>query len=241
MTSRERSRFRACSCTSGAEFGFPSHTRTSSRRYDARLVGQPPALQGDSDGRHRHPRPRDVLLARACDDRSERRRRVLSRLFGWDVNEQPMGPTETYSMFKIRNRPVGAASTLRAEQRDHGVPPHWDSYVAVASADDAVTRAQGLGATVLAPPFDVMDAGRMAVLQDPTGATFMMWQAGKHQGAGCAQRAGRALLDGARDARHQDAPRSSTRSCSGGRRRSAVQERRWSIRSSSARDVRASA
>ena len=51
------------------------------------------------------------------------------------------------------------------------------------NADDAVKRAQALGAKVLAPPFDVMDAGRMAVLQDPTGATFCVWQAGKHAGA----------------------------------------------------------
>jgi hypothetical protein len=64
------------------------------------------------------------------------------------------------------------------------VPPHWGSYVAVANADEAAKRATALGGKVLAPAFDVMDAGRMAVLQDPTGATFMVWQAGKHQGAG---------------------------------------------------------
>jgi predicted enzyme related to lactoylglutathione lyase len=46
-----------------------------------------------------------------------------------------------------------------------------------------VKRATGLGAKVFAPPFDVMDAGRMAVLQDPTGAVFHVWQAGKHIGA----------------------------------------------------------
>ena len=44
-------------------------------------------------------------------------------------------------------------------------------------------KAQALGAKVFAPPFDVMDAGRMAVLQDPTGAVFQVWQPKKHIGA----------------------------------------------------------
>jgi uncharacterized protein len=104
-------------------------------------------------------------------------------LFGWDVDEQPIGPTETYAIFKLRGKNICAAYSMRAEERQQGVPPHWGSYVAVADADAAAKRAQELGAKVLAPAFDVMDAGRMAVLQDPTGGVFMVWQAKKHVGA----------------------------------------------------------
>jgi uncharacterized protein len=104
-------------------------------------------------------------------------------LFGWDLNEQPMGPGETYSMFQMRGREVAAAYTMRPEERQHGAPPHWNAYVSVTSADETTKRAQELGASVLAPPFDVMDAGRMAVLQDPTGAVFQVWQPRKHTGA----------------------------------------------------------
>ena len=104
-------------------------------------------------------------------------------LFGWDVNEQPIGPAEMYSMFQMRGKEIGAAYTLRAEERQHGAPPHWNAYVTVSSADDAVKRAQALGAKVFAPPFDVMDVGRMAVLQDPTGAMFQVWEPKKHIGA----------------------------------------------------------
>jgi uncharacterized protein len=104
-------------------------------------------------------------------------------LFGWDVNEQPIGPSETYSMFQMRAKEIGAACSLRPEERQHGVPPHWNSYVTVKNVDEAVKKAQGLGAKVCAPPFDVMDAGRMAVLQDPTGAVFQVWQPNKHIGA----------------------------------------------------------
>ena len=109
-------------------------------------------------------------------------------LFGWDVDDQPIGPTETYSMFKLRGKSVGAAYTKRAEEQ--GVPPHWGSYVSVADADATTKRAQELGAQVFAPPFDVMDAGRMAVLQDPTGAVFHVWQPNKHPGAQILQEPG---------------------------------------------------
>jgi len=104
-------------------------------------------------------------------------------LFGWSVNDQPMGPDEFYTMFEMRGRPVGAAYTMRPEERQHGAPPHWNSYVTVASADESTKRATELGGTVLAPPFDVMDVGRMAILQDPTGAVFEVWEPKKHIGA----------------------------------------------------------
>src|SRR5262245_51297285 len=104
-------------------------------------------------------------------------------LFGWGVNEQPIGPTDVYSMFTLRGLEVAAGYSMRPEERQHGVPPHWNSYITVKSADDSVKRAQELGGQVLAPPFDVMDAGRMSVLQDPTGAVFQVWQPKQHVGA----------------------------------------------------------
>src|SRR3954470_12668098 len=104
-------------------------------------------------------------------------------LFGWDVNEQPIGATEVYSMFQMRGKAVGAASTQQANEKQMGVPPHWNSYVTVADVDESAKKAASLGGTVLAPPFDVMDAGRMAVVQDPTGAVFQIWQANRSIGA----------------------------------------------------------
>ena len=104
-------------------------------------------------------------------------------LFGWDVNEQPIGPTEVYSMFQVRGKPVGAASTQQPQERQLGVPPHWNSYVTVANVDESAKKAESLGGKILMPPFDVMDAGRMAVVQDPTGAVFEIWQANRSIGA----------------------------------------------------------
>jgi predicted enzyme related to lactoylglutathione lyase len=64
-----------------------------------------------------------------------------------------------------------------------GVPPHWVSYVSVDNIDDVAEQAKLSGGTVLAGPMDVMGSGRMAMLQDPTGAVVALWQAGQHIGA----------------------------------------------------------
>jgi uncharacterized protein len=105
-------------------------------------------------------------------------------LFGWTVVDSPMGPDDFYSMFKLDGRDAGAAYTMRKEQRAQGVPPHWMLYISVPNADQSVSKAAQGGATVLAPAFDVMDIGRMAVIQDPTGAIFSLWQSNKHHGTG---------------------------------------------------------
>jgi predicted enzyme related to lactoylglutathione lyase len=69
-------------------------------------------------------------------------------------------------------------------QREAGAPPAWNSYITVESADDALARAKELGATVHAEAFDVMEAGRMGVVQDPQGAWFLVWEPKQHIGAG---------------------------------------------------------
>jgi predicted enzyme related to lactoylglutathione lyase len=107
-----------------------------------------------------------------------------SAILGWTANDFPMGPDEVYTMFLLSGRTAGAAYTMRAEERSQGVPPHWNLYVCVSSADDTVKKAGQLGAKILAPAFDVMEFGRMAVIQDPTGAVFLIWQPRQHAGVG---------------------------------------------------------
>src|SRR5205823_8815558 len=99
------------------------------------------------------------------------------KLFGWEANDMPMGPNGVYTIFKLGGRDAGAAYSLREEQRSAGVPPHWMLYVAVESADDSAKRAGKLGGKVVMDAFDVSDLGRMAVIQDPAGAMFSVWQA----------------------------------------------------------------
>lgn len=101
-------------------------------------------------------------------------------LFGWTFNEFPMGEQGMYCIFQKNGRDAAAMYQQGPEQQ--GIPPNWMSYVSVASADDAVAKAKSLGATAMMEPFDVYDFGRMAVLADPQGAVFSLWQAMKNIG-----------------------------------------------------------
>jgi predicted enzyme related to lactoylglutathione lyase len=111
-------------------------------------------------------------------------RAFYGALFGWEADDTPMGEGAVYSMMKVGDAHVAAISPQPEAQREAGAPPVWNSYVTVASADDAAARAAELGATVHAPPFDVFDAGRMAVIQDPQGAFFEVWEPRQNIGAG---------------------------------------------------------
>jgi predicted enzyme related to lactoylglutathione lyase len=59
----------------------------------------------------------------------------------------------------------------------------WNTYISVDSADETAAKVRDAGGAVLSEPFDVSDAGRMAVFADPEGAVFCVWQAGSHKGA----------------------------------------------------------
>ncbi len=100
-------------------------------------------------------------------------------LFGWEAKEQPMGPDDVYVMLTKGGKTVGALY----QDTKSGAPPHWNCYVAVASADDAAAKAKSLGGSVVAGPMDVFEAGRMAVISDPEGAMIAVWQPNLNKGA----------------------------------------------------------
>ncbi len=105
-------------------------------------------------------------------------------LFGWEFEDNPVGEGVVYSMATLGGRHVAAISPQPQQQREAGVPPLWNSYVTVTSADEALERAREFGASIHAPAFDVMDAGRMGVIQDPQGAFVMAWEPKANVGAG---------------------------------------------------------
>ena len=111
-------------------------------------------------------------------------KRFYTRLFGWSFEDRPISDGESYTIFDVGGKSVAALYAQMADQRAAGIPPQWMSYVAVESADRSAARASELGGTVLAPAFDVMEAGRMAVIQDPTGGVLGVWEARKFPGAG---------------------------------------------------------
>jgi uncharacterized protein len=107
-----------------------------------------------------------------------------SKLFNWTPNDQPMGPGQFYTMLEKNGKHAAALYGMDDQQKQRGIPPHWNLYVTVKSADEAAAKAKSLGAQLLMEPFDVMDVGRMAIIQDPTGANIMIWEPRKHIGTG---------------------------------------------------------
>ncbi len=105
-------------------------------------------------------------------------------IFAWELDDMPIGDGSVYTMLRVRDKHVAALYEQPKEEVQRGVPPHWTVYIAVESADEVAGRVVAAGGKVHAPPFDVLDVGRMAVIQDSTGGIFAIWQPRKHQGAG---------------------------------------------------------
>ena len=102
-------------------------------------------------------------------------------LFGWRFEDNPMGEGAVYTMAKQGDKTVAALFKMGGDMK--GVPVHWGSYVTVNDVDATTKKVVPAGGKVVKEPFDVMDVGRMSVVQDPTGATLCLWQAKKHKGA----------------------------------------------------------
>ena len=102
------------------------------------------------------------------------------RLFGWEVEDaMPPGADGHYFIGRIRGGDVAAIASQTPETR----APTWNTYVWVDDVDASAAVVKDAGGTVLAGPFDVMDAGRMAVVSDTEGAALCLWQARQHRGA----------------------------------------------------------
>ncbi len=104
-------------------------------------------------------------------------------LFGWEDDPQPMGPDAFYHMQKLNGLEAAAIFQQMDDERDQGIPPHWNTYITVNDVDSTAQQAVELGGSVVFGPFDVFEAGRMAFLQDPQGAVFAAWQPKQHIGA----------------------------------------------------------
>jgi len=104
-----------------------------------------------------------------------------SGLFGWEFQDSmPPDSAGSYFIASLRGKAVAAVGA-----QPEGAPPEpmWNTYVSVASADETAKKVRDAGGTIISEPFDVMDAGRMAVCTDPEGATFCIWQSEQKPGS----------------------------------------------------------
>jgi uncharacterized protein len=93
-----------------------------------------------------------------------------TRLFGWEAETNG-----DYTFCRLRGRDVAAITT--------GDSPTWSTHVWVEDAEKTAARVTSAGGSVVIAPVDVPDAGRTAVVADPAGARFSVWQPTGHKGA----------------------------------------------------------
>ena len=106
----------------------------------------------------------------------EKQSAFYEALFGWSHTDMPFGDGMTYRMFKADGHTVGGGSQLSADMIARGQPSTWNTYLATDDIDKTVAKAAELGGTVIMPPADVPGSGRIAGIQDPTGAYVFFWK-----------------------------------------------------------------
>ena len=96
-------------------------------------------------------------------------RDFYQKVSGWTYEEMAMPDGNTYTVAMAGGEPAGGIMDMAGRMPD-GTPPHWFTYIAVDDVDARVAATREAGGQVMAEPFDVDGVGRIAIIQDATGA-----------------------------------------------------------------------
>ncbi len=111
-----------------------------------------------------------------------RAKAFYERVFGWQSSDLPAGEVGTHTVLRHTGKEVVLPRRTR-EARAAPDAPHWTPYIAVEDADASAFRARELGGTLLREPHDLLDAGRIVGVRDPTGGVVSLWQGRSRGGA----------------------------------------------------------
>lgn len=110
-------------------------------------------------------------------------KKFYNEIFGWDYHDEPAGEGMVYTMCLKDGKNVGALYLMNEQQKQMNIPPHWMSYVAAEDAAETVKKAGEAGGNIIMEVFDVMESGKMGMIQDPDGAMLAIWQTADPSGA----------------------------------------------------------
>jgi len=113
-------------------------------------------------------------------------RTFYSNLFGWKVEVADNPEAGGYALAKLGGKDVAGIGPVQ----DPNAPSAWMVYIGTRDADATAKQVEAAGGKVIAPPFDVLKSGRMAVFQDPAGAFISVWQPDEMFGAEVMGKAG---------------------------------------------------
>lgn len=99
-------------------------------------------------------------------------RNFYTKLFGWTAEPEKDPAAGGYALARLNGKDVAGIGG----QMDPNAPSAWMVYIGTNDAAALAKKVEAEGGKVVAPPFDVLDSGRMAVFQDPAGAFIAAWE-----------------------------------------------------------------
>jgi len=97
------------------------------------------------------------------------------RVIGWDAADSEL-PGMAYTILTAGADRIGGLMALPDEARAEGAPPGWMGYIAVDDVDAYAKTAKEAGGSIRRVPDDIPGVGRFAVVADPHGAVFTLFQ-----------------------------------------------------------------
>ena len=95
-----------------------------------------------------------------------------SKMFDWELDDVPMGPSDTYTIIKVGDGTGGGI----LKNPMPGVPSFWLAYVLVDDIGEATKKAESLGAKIIKDSVEVPNMGWFTIIEDPTGAALAFWK-----------------------------------------------------------------
>lgn len=97
-------------------------------------------------------------------------------LLGWQAESGEVEGVAHHTLYKD-DEPV--ASILGIPEAAGEAMPHWHPHLNVEDLDDCLDRVEALGGRVVVEPVAMAELGRLAVIQDPTGAVLTLVDSGE--------------------------------------------------------------
>lgn len=120
------------------------------------------------------PQPGEICWRELATKDLQKAMEFYSKMFGWTLEQTKVTPMD-YKEIIMDGTAYGGMMQID-ENWPPEVPSHWNSYIAVANADETAKKITDNGGSVRVPPFDAPGVGRIAIAADPGGAAFAIIQ-----------------------------------------------------------------
>jgi predicted enzyme related to lactoylglutathione lyase len=97
--------------------------------------------------------------------------KFYQEVFDWEIKDMPGGPMP-YKLVTTGSEPGGGLMSIP----EPGIDTCWTAYIQVDAIEAACAKVEENGGKVWKQPQEVPGMGRFAIVCDPQGAYFALWQ-----------------------------------------------------------------